>query len=428
MKGALPLNSKKRSIHITLALSLCALSIMTNFADRIWTVKYLMRYGVLLIAAIMLLYEFVKNNMRTKFSVIPLLWCPFFIYSFLRMDINSISDLGLVFIYLFSLCLIWFGKGCIDNFIFPLRIIFFISLIYALTTILQLFAPYFVASLTVALTNSADFGQMTMSRRVYLSGVAGSVAYSAGYAAVAIAYLMQCKRFHLKPKFFYTCFLIQFTSLVLSGKRAHFVFCFAAIFYTFWVTSGKRLSIQKLGRLILLLAAVAGAISVVVVLFPDLGVFSRFSSTMQAVTSGSDIGSGRSVLFQRAWELFLTNPFWGIGWGNFDGSLREVTLSVHNSYLQLLCETGIAGLVLFIIPLAATFVYTERKLRKSVRYNAANITKFCLSISLYIQLFFILYSLTGSIVLYPIYILLYSFACAMALSANYKNSFQEQKQ
>lgn len=419
-------SNKECKWSLTFALILCAISIMTNFWDANQAVKYLLRYIVLLLAALILLCGAVKDNLHIKISMISLLWCPFFLYSFARMDINTISDLGLVVIYLFSLCLIFFAKGRIDNFILPIKIIFFISTIYALTTILQLFAPHFVASLTVAITSSYefDFEHMARYRTMYLAGIVGRVAYSAGYAAVAIAYILLHKRFNIK--FYPACLLIEFIALVLSAKRAHFVFCFVSIIYIFGVTRKKRLSTQKLWKLLLSLMAVIITIYLGKTYFSQYGVLSRLFKTYQSFLSGSPIGSGRGDLYKQAWELFLSSPIYGIGWRAFGVTKSNgVILDVHNSYLQILCETGIVGLTLFIIPLFTTFIYTERKLRKAIKYDVKNINKFCLSFSLFIQLFFIFYSLTGSIVLYPIYILLYFFACAMAQASILRKYSQE---
>ncbi len=80
-----------------------------------------------------------------------------------------------------------------------------------------------------------------------------------------------------------------------------------------------------------------------------------------------DVGggtSGRSDLWKVGWEVFKAHPFNGVGIGNFvavephyalqSGLLNRVQYInitpqiVHNTYLQLLAETGVIGLLLFV--------------------------------------------------------------------------------
>ena len=82
-----------------------------------------------------------------------------------------------------------------------------------------------------------------------------------------------------------------------------------------------------------------------------------------ALTRITDVGggtSGRSDLWRVAWHVFRAHPLVGIGTGNFEvveahyvlmpGSisriqyLTDVPHLVHNTYLQLLAETGLVGL------------------------------------------------------------------------------------
>lgn len=67
-----------------------------------------------------------------------------------------------------------------------------------------------------------------------------------------------------------------------------------------------------------------------------------------------DISSGRMLFWGIALNLFLHYPILGIGWGNFAEHIPASSQSigiekhnVHNCYLQVLCETGIVGFILF---------------------------------------------------------------------------------
>ena len=76
-------------------------------------------------------------------------------------------------------------------------------------------------------------------------------------------------------------------------------------------------------------------------------------------------GAGRGQLFLYAWLMFLSNPLLGIGFGEFSWRAFELAADLpggvppgldrhsHNLFLQLLAETGIAGLLCVAIPLAS---------------------------------------------------------------------------
>jgi O-antigen ligase len=78
-------------------------------------------------------------------------------------------------------------------------------------------------------------------------------------------------------------------------------------------------------------------------------------------------GQGNSLVDRISWyhaafDMFAAHPLTGAGWGNFGRLLQTFrpapglnTLYAHNILLQIIAETGIAGLVIFILLLAAFF-------------------------------------------------------------------------
>src|SRR5262249_33742002 len=105
-----------------------------------------------------------------------------------------------------------------------------------------------------------------------------------------------------------------------------------------------------------------------------------------ALSRITDLGggsSGRSDLWTVAWHVFTSHPLFGIGVGNFTvveakytlrpGSisriqyLTSVPHLVHNTYLQLLAESGIIGLAGFLI---VVFVSLRAAWRAVKRFEA----------------------------------------------------------
>src|SRR5205085_969898 len=92
--------------------------------------------------------------------------------------------------------------------------------------------------------------------------------------------------------------------------------------------------------------------------------FSLAPSAWNRVTSYGGGGTGRADVWTVAWRLTEDHPFAGIGLGNFrdhsaqyvrrPGQLHRVDIIVgrqpivHNTYLQVLSETGVVGLLGFV--------------------------------------------------------------------------------
>ncbi|MDM5201028.1 O-antigen ligase family protein [Fictibacillus enclensis] len=73
----------------------------------------------------------------------------------------------------------------------------------------------------------------------------------------------------------------------------------------------------------------------------------------------SDGGSGRLDLWGRAWDVFVLHPLTGIGANNFldyNQSQFGDTLHVHNTFLEILAESGIFGILCFLLFILFVFI------------------------------------------------------------------------
>ncbi len=69
----------------------------------------------------------------------------------------------------------------------------------------------------------------------------------------------------------------------------------------------------------------------------------------------------------KAWDLFIKDPWFGIGLGNFSQILKEGY--PHNNYLEILTESGVLGLVVFLIFL---FFHIQGRPLKNPQDSAGN--------------------------------------------------------
>ena len=163
-------------------------------------------------------------------------------------------------------------------------------------------------------------------------------------------------------------------AMVVLGRRGELLAAALAV-----LVLVLALCSRKKRRIILISGAVLGALAATLVLMflPALGkipVLSRYVETVEQLLSGGDITSGRGALMKVAVDGFLSNPVFGVGWGQYvglsarigmcdtDGNLIE---DCHNIYLQFACETGIVGAVLIIVPIAYLLWLTCRMLRQA---------------------------------------------------------------
>lgn len=161
-------------------------------------------------------------------------------------------------------------------------------------------------------------------------------------------------------------------AMIVLGRRGELLAGLAAVALLVLALCSRRKR-----RIILIagFAAAVTAVALVLAFLPQLGrvpVLARYVETIEQLLSGADISSGRGPLLSMAVTGFLSSPVFGLGWGQYvqlsaqvgmcdtDGNLIE---DCHNIYLQFLCETGVVGTVLLLIPIGYLFITTCRMLR-----------------------------------------------------------------
>lgn len=207
--------------------------------------------------------------------------------------------------------------------------------------------------------------------------------------------------------------------LILTNKRAHLLFGFAAVMFGYLVSVPEHRVKSTLK--VVLICIVSVALFVLLAQYvPFMGeLLERFS------TSGED--DNTTVRFQY-WKLALDNfrehPLLGIGWDGFQIEYHEHLYSrnyygndypymnAHNVYCQLLCECGLVGTLMYISSAVSWFVMTLRLLKKKLRRLTSEYGVVMFSIVM--QTFFYMYCVTGNC-LYDRMFLFYTIAVGMAI-------------
>ena len=126
--------------------------------------------------------------------------------------------------------------------------------------------------------------------------------------------------------------------------------------------------------------------------FKEIDIFYRYVRTVENLVNGYDFTSGRTGLFSLAIAGFQSAPIFGIGFDKFYTLVNPLLTDIeghviqdtHNIYLQMLCETGIVGTVLTLVPMFWLLVTTFRALQTARRREDRSGTE-PLTVSLLIQ-------------------------------------------
>lgn len=207
-----------------------------------------------------------------------------------------------------------------------------------------------------------------------------------------------------------TMLLLMAVSLMMTQKRGPLLFAVATVAALYFLAN--RVSIEVMMKFGLIAAAALIFLVLAMIFLPDMQrVLDRFSS------DGGDVTSGRGDLFAYALELFNEHKLLGIGWGQYRFMPGSMGLPVHNIYLQILAETGIIGSFFIFSGLFLTMIATIRNIltvKKNAPIQQKQSVSFPLLFSAAVQIFFLLYGLTGN----PIYDMMGLYPYFLAIAVN----------
>lgn len=276
----------------------------------------------------------------------------------------------------------WYKNG--------IKIAMIFSTIHLTATIIAYFLPNIFSSIILNFIPNSIGNEISLIMRsgVY-SGITTQVARNAFYMSVGISILYieiitRNRKIYISKYIFMSIFLL---ALLLTGKRGHLI----ANLFAMLVTSGVYAKIRGLssgGKVIKIGLLLSILIVILIFVFPESAApILRFIARQNG-----DQTSGRIPLYINAIGLFKQRPL--LGWGS--GSFAFLYgIGTHNIYLQLLAENGILGFLLFSSIIVFNLSNTIKKLRLYCSSNT-NDSNVYLLFSLYIQLFFIVYGITGN--------------------------------
>ena len=354
-----------------------------------------------------------SNNTKISFTSINKQWLIVLVYFalglFYTYDLYSTITylaffaIGVIFIF-FKI-----NKNLLNKMI---NIILYISLIYAISNILSVVIPNFIPRFFSFFVKVSDSIYIELAGNNF-SGLAGEKAVSAFILNIGIgiiyARILVNGKFSLKDVIM---LFILLSGVFLTGKRTLTAIPFLFLFIMYMASSEKNkiMKMLKIGTLIL------GGMIVLLIIFPSLlHVIDRFASADD---------NGRDELWNNCIIMFQDNMLLGQGFGTFNEYNKDLgyrqygevwTFEAHNIYYQLLGETGIIGITMVLIAFANSIIKTIKLLRMEQLKENKKI-KILLYTSLYIQLLFVVYGITGNTFYYWHQLYTYFFAISITNS------------
>lgn len=386
------------------------------------------RFAMLIVLSILIAVYIYLRYSSHKISIIQTVWILAFLLT-IRNNANLASGSTASTLYCFTaffvptlICQMDFEKRAMNWMVRFALIHAFIGLFFLLFPDLLIKN---IDKLFPAIIPSQRSFLISTIKNGYLVGITGHYSTSGMYMAAGFivssvllfyrAVVNQTGLIQMSKELLLTGFLG--ICLILTGKRAHLLFSimvFCADYILIYNRGSYKMRIQRIAKFVIAFAI----IFLVALNIPAFqSTFSRFMS--QQVAEEMQIGRINSKWLP-AIELFKESPVLGCGWLQFGrlhptyNSGDEIYRNVHNIYLQLLCETGILGVILIVGTMVLTIFITLKRIMVLIKRKEYGEEFLFLVFSFSYQLFFLFYGLTGN-PLYDVQTLFpYMFCCGIA--------------
>lgn len=238
------------------------------------------------------------------------------------------------------------------------KIVFMFSGVHVLASLFAWIAPVSVTNTLFQLILGNGYST-NYNWRVQQQANAGITSQPGLNAMYLLCFLFVCLTAYMTVKKHRKIYLvgcvISFLLIVTTGKRSALLLSIAAVLCALVILRDKKISANKLlktcGMVVLIVA-------VVIFAFSRTTIFDTIRNKMELLLLADNLSNGRIDLWNIAWKSFLEHPVLGIGLKSIHA---QTGVDVHNTYIQILTETGIVGFLLFVLALVRLIVSATKK-------------------------------------------------------------------
>lgn len=187
------------------------------------------------------------------------------------------------------------------------------------------------------------------------------------------------------------CILASFLMILTTGKRSALLITFSVMVLYYLIFHHNAIRVTTRRRMLLF---VVGSCCLVFLLFWVVNKSNLMQVLMlktNQLSENGDISNGRFELWKLAWNRFKINPISGSG---LKSIYKETGFDVHNTYLQILAETGIVGFLFLVTGLFQIIICGYKKIRKE--FKTGRILNVNFGIGYCLLLFLVIYGLVGN--------------------------------
>lgn len=196
---------------------------------------------------------------------------------------------------------------------------------------------------------------------------------------------------------YFVIILMLVLSLLLTGKKGVLVIAAITLLLSAFVIYGSKKQWHRIFLLLIIFVIGCLALRTYILAHPDSVLFHRIYVFISNMSSDNSVGGTRSQLYKDAINIWRSSPITGIGWRHFK-DLTTSTLGyrlaheVNCDYLQWLCEMGIVGFILTMIPIVVTLYRTIIVCRHRVVQISDNKEKWFVLFAVCVQFFTLIYA------------------------------------
>ena len=260
---------------------------------------------------------------------------------------------------------------------------FYCSIFHCFFILLQYFNPtlaiiFIKALVPPEVAETSSIGAYLTSG--VCTGVAGEAAFAMLYSSYVFFYGF-IKYVSGKKKKYTPFILLGLVCVLLNGKRIAIVINVVTAFVSYYllIKSSKR----QTGNVLTI--GIVLAIIIGIIAYTDLG--SIIIEKNSELAESGDITNGRADLNAHMLKIFEGNPIFGIG--PFCTSMYVGEFLGHNIYMTTLSENGLIGFICLCMLLLLN-------IRDSFKRFKCGDHSVYMYVSIYIQIFFIVYGFTGN--------------------------------
>ena len=273
------------------------------------------------------------------------------------------------------------------------KIFYFFAFIHTMAVILSLFIPDQIKAIVNSLYTVDNIEQyMGRFERGAYSGIAGETSFAAYFISIFLAYsicgLMTGQK---KGKNIFLV-IVGIFAMLLTVKRSYILSNLIATIFIFFVyNKGTKKTTKNIILSIIVL-------TVIYYIFRSNSAMINLIEKMDVLKESGDITNGRMELWSETFKIWKENPIFGCGLAVLP---KYYGVSTHNSYLQILAEAGIFGLITYVFILVTSLIRSckvfkkiqdDEKNEKAVTVKEKTTFLTCI----YMQVVFLAYNFAGN--------------------------------